>query len=47
MILRNPLFQGNVAEHSRLLLIVSTHETIIARNVPPGEGFQDPFSTSS
>jgi hypothetical protein len=34
MILRYPFFQGNVAEHSGLILIVSAHETIIARNVP-------------
>jgi hypothetical protein len=33
MVLRNPLLQGNVAEHSRLLLIAGAHTTIIAWNV--------------
>ncbi|HKF21490.1 MAG TPA: hypothetical protein VKE93_07975, partial [Candidatus Angelobacter sp.] len=42
VILRHPLFQRNVAEHSGLLLVVSAHETIIARNVPQGKA-QEPF----
>jgi hypothetical protein len=33
VVLRNPLLQGHVAEHSRLLLIVAAHKTIIAWNV--------------
>jgi hypothetical protein len=33
MILRYPVLQGHVAEHSGLLLIVSTHKTMIGENV--------------
>jgi len=43
VILRYPILQCNVAEHPGLLLIVSTHETIIARNVSSGKPFSRGF----